>query len=82
MIDLGPLHYYIRIEVTQHTNQIFLSQSKYFIELLNKFWMECFNAFLTPMEHNLKLSKIEGGKLVNSKRYKKLIGSLIYLTNN
>jgi hypothetical protein len=24
---LGPLHYYPRIEVTQHTNQIFLSQT-------------------------------------------------------
>jgi hypothetical protein len=29
----------------------------------------------------LKLSKFEGGELVNSTRYKQLIGSLIYLTN-
>jgi hypothetical protein len=32
------------------------------------------------MEKNLKLSKLEGGGLVNSTSYRKLIGSLIYLT--
>jgi hypothetical protein len=32
------------------------------------------------MEKNLKLSKFEGGKLVNSTSYRQLIGNLIYLT--
>jgi hypothetical protein len=30
---LGSLHYYLGIEVTQHNNQIFLSQTKYATEL-------------------------------------------------
>jgi hypothetical protein len=34
------------------------------------------------MEQSLKLSKFEGGELVNNTRYRQLIGSLIYLTNN
>jgi hypothetical protein len=36
---------------------------------------------LTPMEQNLKLSKFEGGELVESTIYRQLIGSLIYLIN-
>jgi len=35
---------------------------------------------LTPMEINLKLSKFEGGELVDNTIYRQLIGSLIYLT--
>jgi hypothetical protein len=48
MIDLGPLHYYLGIEVTQHNNQIFFSQTKYAIELLKNFGMEDCNLLLRP----------------------------------
>ena len=42
MTDMGHLHYYLGIEVTQHPKYIFLSQKKYVGELLNKFCMtEC-----------------------------------------
>jgi hypothetical protein len=81
MTDLGTLHYYVGVEVSEHSNQIFLSQTKHAAELLNKFGMEYCKPSLTPMEQNLKLSKFEGGELVNSTRYRKLIGSLIYLKN-
>jgi hypothetical protein len=43
--------------------------------------MEDCKPFLTPMEQKLKLSKFEGGGLVNSTKYGQLIGGLIYLTN-
>jgi hypothetical protein len=36
---------------------------------------------LTPMEQHLKLSKFEGGAMVDNTIYRQLIGSLIYLTN-
>jgi hypothetical protein len=81
MTDLGTLHYYLGVEVSQHPNQIFLSQTKYAIELLKKFRMEDCKPSLTPMEQKLKLSKFEGGELVNSTKYMKLVGSLIYLRN-
>jgi hypothetical protein len=41
--------------------------------------MEDCKPSLTPMEQKLKLSKFEGGGLVNSTKYRKLVGSLIYL---
>jgi hypothetical protein len=80
-IDLGELHYYLGVEVSQHPNQIFLSQTKYATEILKKFGMEDCKPSLTPMEQKLKLSKFEGGELVNSTKYRQLVGSLIYLTN-
>jgi hypothetical protein len=81
MTDLGTLHYYLGVEISQHPNQIFLSQTKYATEFLNTFGMEYCKPSLTPMEHKLKLSKFEGGDLVNNTKYMQLVGSLIYLTN-
>jgi hypothetical protein len=80
MTDLGLLHYYLGVEVFQHSNNIFISQCKYASELLKIFGMTNCKSVLTPMEKNLKLSKLEGGELVNNTSYRKLIGSLIYLT--
>jgi len=37
MTDLGYVHYYLGIEVTQHPKSIFLSQKKYIGDLLNRF---------------------------------------------
>ena len=81
MNDLRTLHYFLGVEVSQHPNQIFLSQTKHATELLNKFGMEDCKPSLTPMEQKLKLSKFEGGELVSSTKYRQLVGSLIYLTN-
>ena len=50
MTDLGILHYYLGVEVTQHPNNIFLIQTKYATDLLKKFGMEECKPSLTPME--------------------------------
>jgi hypothetical protein len=81
MTDLGPLRYYVGVEVSQQCHQILLKQTKYVTYLLKKFGMENCRLSLTPMEKNLKLFKFEGGELVNSTNYRQMIGSLIYLTN-
>ena len=60
MTDLGYVHYYLGIEVTQHPKFIFFSQKKYIGDLLNKFGMAECNLLTTPMEQNLKLTSIEG----------------------
>ena len=81
MTDLGTLHYYLEVEVTQCPHNIFLSQTKYATDLLKKFGMEECKPSLTCTDQNLKLSKFEGGDLVDGTKYRQLIGSLIYLTN-
>jgi hypothetical protein len=82
MTDLGLLHYYLGVEVFQRYHHIFISQSKYAAELLQRFGMQDCKPSLTPMEQNLKLSKFEGGELVDNTLYRQLIGKLIYLTNS
>jgi len=80
MTDLGYVHYYFGIEVTQHSKSIFLSQKKYIGYLLNKFVMvECI-PLTTPMEQNLKLTSIEGREFKDATKYRQLVGCLNYLT--
>jgi len=62
MTDLGLLHYYLGVEVFQRPHHIFISQSKYAAEVLQRFGMQDCKPVLTPMEQNLKLSKFEGGE--------------------
>jgi hypothetical protein len=62
MANLGHLHYYLGIEVTQNPYYIFMSQNKYVGELLNKFCMTERNHVPTPMQHNLKFSSKEGNE--------------------
>ena len=50
MIDMGYVHYYLGIEVTQNPKSIFLSQNKYIGHLLNKFCMTKCNPLTAPME--------------------------------
>eukprot|EP00253_Pinus_taeda_P008579 PITA_08579 len=80
MTDLGHVHYYLGIEVTQHPKSIFLSQKKYIGDLLNRFGMTECNPLSTPMEQNLKLTSIEGKEFEDATKYRQLVGSLIYLT--
>ena len=81
MTDLGYVHYYLGIEVTQHPKSIFLSQKKYIGDLLNRFGMTECNPLSTPMEQNLKLTSIEGKEFEDATKYRQLVGSLNYLTN-
>eukprot|EP00253_Pinus_taeda_P015405 PITA_15405 len=80
MTDLGYVHYYLGIEITQHPKSIFLSQKKYIGDLLNRFGMTECNPLTTPMEQNLKLTSIEGKEFQDATKYRQLVGSLNYLT--
>eukprot|EP00253_Pinus_taeda_P035864 PITA_35864 len=80
MTDLGYVHYYLGIEVTQHPKSIFLSQKKYIGDPLNKLGMTECNPLTTPMEQNLKLTSIEGKEFEDATKYRQLVGSLNYLT--
>eukprot|EP00253_Pinus_taeda_P021791 PITA_21791 len=80
MTDLGYVHYYLGIEVTQHPKSIFLSQKKYIGDLLNRFGMKECNPLTTPKEQNLKLTSIEGKEFEDATKYRQLVGSLDYLT--
>jgi hypothetical protein len=54
MKDLGMMHYFLGLEVWQSTDDIFLSQGKYTVEILKKFGMLNYKPMATPMMMNLK----------------------------
>ena len=54
MKDLGMMHYFLGLEVWQRTDEIFLSQGKYTVEILKKFGMLNYKPMATQMVMNLK----------------------------
>eukprot|EP00253_Pinus_taeda_P021348 PITA_21348 len=80
MTDLGLLHYCLGVEVWQTENHIFLSQSKYAKNLVDRFKMQECKPVTTPMEPGLKLSAQSSSLPVDDTLFRQLVGSLIYLT--
>jgi hypothetical protein len=54
MKDLGMMHYFLGLEVWQRTDEIFLSQGKYTVEILRRFGMLDCKFMATSMMSNLK----------------------------
>ena len=54
MKDLGLMHYFLGLEVWQRPGEIFLSQGKYIVKLLERFGMVDCKFVSTPMELNFK----------------------------
>ena len=80
MFDLGLLHYYLRVEVWQRPGQIFVSLTKYTWEILKGFKMQDYKLAPTSMETKTKLSANDDKKPVDGTLFRRLVGSLIYLT--
>jgi hypothetical protein len=81
--DLGMMHYFLGLEVWQRTDEIFLSQGKYTIEILKKFGMLNLKLMATPMVTNLKKLSVSSSDSdeIDLTLYIQLIGSLMDLVN-
>ena len=63
MKDLGPLHYFLGLEVHQSPTSIVLNQHKYTVDLIDLAGLIASAPVNTPIELNVKLSKEEGDLL-------------------
>ncbi|XP_047335919.1 uncharacterized mitochondrial protein AtMg00810-like [Impatiens glandulifera] len=79
MSDLGLLTYYFSIEVDQKKNIIEVKQETYVEKVLKRFAMEDCNSSKYPMETKLQLRKNMEESLVDPKKYKRIIGFVMYL---
>nr|GEU46721.1 ribonuclease H-like domain-containing protein [Tanacetum cinerariifolium] len=82
--DLGKLKFFLGIKVLDNKEGIFLSQRKYYLELLHEFGVLAGKHVETPLPKNTTLNHIETNDvhlLVNVGNYQRLVGKLIYLTN-
>lgn len=79
--DLGTLRYFLGMEVARSKKGIVVSQRKYVLDLLKETGMSGCRPADTPMDPNHKLADIKDGTPVDTARYQKLVGKLIYLAH-
>eukprot|EP00253_Pinus_taeda_P002858 PITA_02858 len=84
MKDLGPMHYFLGLDVWKNPGESFLSQEKYVVKILERFGMVDYKPVTTPMELNFK--KLCGSasrpELGNASEYCQLIRALMFLVNS
>ncbi|XP_019053645.1 PREDICTED: uncharacterized protein LOC109114838 [Nelumbo nucifera] len=80
MKDLGPLTYFLGLEVNRNSRGYFVNQQKYAADLVKLANLSDYKIVDTPLELNLKPSKDDGSPLEDTTLYRQLVGSLIYLT--
>ena len=80
MKDFGHLSYFLGLEITLSTNGIYITQAKYAFELLSRAGLTNSKTVDTLVELNAYLTPSGGKPLCNPSLYRRLVGSLVYLT--
>ncbi|KAF5443609.1 hypothetical protein F2P56_036153 [Juglans regia] len=79
MKDLGPLHYFLGIQVTRNSNGLTLSQAKYALEILDRSQMKDCKPMGTPMMPKTKGLTCDV-PFPDPGHYRSIVGALQYLT--
>ena len=80
MKDLAHLSYFLGLEITHSIDELYITQAKYASELLSRAGLTDNKTVDTPVELNAHLTPTGGKPLSNPSLYKRLVGSLVYLT--
>jgi hypothetical protein len=80
MSMMGELKFFLGFQIKQLEDDMFISQTKYTHDLLKKFGMDKAKPIKTLMGTNGHLDLDMGGKSVDQKVYRSMIGSLLYLS--
>ena len=79
MSMMGELKYFLGFQIKQLQEGTFINQTKYIQDILKKFGMKNDKPIKTPMGTNGHLDLHMGGKSIDQKVYRSMIGSLLYL---
>ena len=78
--DLGPLNYFLGIQITKSTHGLTLTHTKYASDVLHRFHMENSKPTKTPSCPSTRLVPHDGVLLSEPTQYRSMIGALQYLT--
>jgi len=81
MTDMGLLHYFLGLEVSQSDSGIKMAQSKYALDLLTRFQMTDCKSAGSPFLSGVRMEDGVDTPLVDNTLYRQLVGSLLYLTH-
>lgn len=81
MKDLWRLKYFLGIEITRGSSGMFLSQRKYALDIIAETGNIGSRPATTPLEQNHQLASIDSPLFDDVKKYRRLLGRLIYLLN-
>ena len=76
---MGELTFFLKLQIKKSSEGIFISQSKYIKEMLQRFGIENYKSSVIPMRPTGKLSKDEHGLSIDQKLYRGMFGFLLYL---
>jgi hypothetical protein len=82
MIDMGPLHFFLGLEISQDASGIKLSQAKYAQDLLERFPMTDCKSAPNPFLSRVRIEDGGDTPLVDNALHRQLVGSLLYLTHS
>ncbi|KAJ9542053.1 LOW QUALITY PROTEIN: hypothetical protein OSB04_028559 [Centaurea solstitialis] len=80
MSMMGELTFFLRLQVRQTPQGIFINQSKYAHDILKRFDFTGPKSASTPMSTSFQLDADLSGNPVDQNIYRAIIGSLLYLT--
>jgi hypothetical protein len=80
MFMMGELTFFLGIQVKQTKQGTFVHQAKYTKDLMKKFNMAEFKPISTLISTATSLGPDEDGEAVDQREYRRMIGSLLYLT--
>ncbi|XP_022040458.1 uncharacterized mitochondrial protein AtMg00810-like [Helianthus annuus] len=80
MKDLGPLRYFLGINVTRQENHMFLSQQSYDMDIIDRAGMSSCKSVATPVDTKSKLGATSSSLFDDPTLYRSLTDTLQYLT--
>jgi hypothetical protein len=82
MMDMGPLHFFLGLEISQDASGIKLSQANYARDLLEIFHMIDYKSAPNPFLSGVRIEDGGDTPLVDNTLYIQLVGSLLYLKHS
>jgi hypothetical protein len=80
MKDLGPLSYFLGLEISSSSDGYYLTQAMYTSDIISRAIITDSKIVDTPIEYNNSLNTHDGKPLLDATFYRQLVGSLVYLT--